>query len=271
MNQQARVGTTQYQRTRDAVEAVAGAIAEMLNHLPDTSVPIPNSDWSVGEAAAHLATAQELFIEGLKGQSSPYGDGHFTKFSSVNAEQLAEFGERDGAKLATLLVERTRIFLEESAAYPIQHRVHYHFGPMDMTTWTSYMLVHLLMHGCAIAAALDRPSPLKPAHTDLALPFLKAVIPRGFNKEAVSGLKACLEVRLRGGRRFAVQFNDGSVIVEDTPTKPVDCHLSADPVAFFLVAFGLAGQWGQIARGKLVAWGRKPWLALRLKTFFPNP
>jgi hypothetical protein len=33
----------------------------------------------------------------------------------------------------------------------------------------------------------------------------------------------------------------------------------------------MASQWGLIARGKLVAWGRKPWLALRFKSFFPNP
>jgi uncharacterized protein (TIGR03083 family) len=266
-----RVSTNEYQRTRDAVEAVAGRIAEMLRDLPDTSVRIPNSDWTVGEAAAHLVTAQGLFNDGLKGQSSPYGDGSSATFASVNAESLVEFTERDGARLAALLVDRTRSFLEKSATYPVEHLVHAHFGPMDLPTWTSYMLVHLLMHGWPIAMALGQPSPLQPAHTDLAVAFLKAVMPRGFDNEAAQGLNARLEVRIRTGRRFAVVFNDGSVTVEDPPTRRADCYLSADPVAFFLVAFGLVSQWRPIAQGKLVAWGRKPWLALKFKSYFPSP
>lgn len=271
VQQRARVGTTEYQRTRDAVEDVAGSIAAMLRSLPDTSVRIPNSEWSVGEAGAHLVTAQELLTEGLQGASSPYGDGHAATFASVNAQLLAEFPERDGARIAALLVDRTRSFLEASANYPVQYRIHSHFGAMDLPTWTSYMLVHLLMHGCSIAKALGLPLPLQPIHADLSVPFLKVVMPRGFNKDAAPRLRACVEVRIRGGRRFAVILHDGSATVEDAPTRSADCYLSADPLAFFLVLFGIERQWGSIARGKLVAWGRKPWLALRLKTFFPNP
>jgi uncharacterized protein (TIGR03083 family) len=265
------MNTNQHQQTCNEIKTVAGSIAELVRSLPDTSVQIPGSSWSVGEAAAHLVTTQELYNEGLKGQSSPYGNGQITTFAAVNAQLLADSPERDGATLAAMLVDRTHSFLEQSATYSVQHQIHYHFGTMDLPTWTSYMLFHLLMHGWPIAKALGQPSPLKPAHTDLTVPFLKAVLPRVFNKEAARELRACLEVRLRGGRRFVVQFNDGSVTVEDVPTRQVDCYLSADPVVFFLVTAGLVSQWGPIAQGKLVAWGRKPWLALRFKTFFPNP
>lgn len=271
MGQKVRVGTNEHQRTRDAVEAVAGSIAEMLCDLPDTNVRIPNSDWSVGEAAAHLATAQELFNKWLRGGSGPFADAHATTFASVNAGLLTEFDERDGARLAALLVDRTRSFLDESAERPLQRQFFSPFGYMDLPTLTSYMLVHLLMHGCPIAKALGEPTPLEPVHTDLAILFLKAVMPRVFDKEAVRGLKSCLQVRIRGGRRLAIMFDDGAVTVEDAPTRRVDCYLSADPVALFLVAFGLASQWRLIAQGKLMAWGLKPWLALRFKTYFPNP
>ncbi|MGH8900188.1 MAG: DinB family protein [Egibacteraceae bacterium] len=267
--QKADMGTTEYHQTRAAVEAVAGSIAEMLRGLPDTGVRIPNSDWSVGEAAAHLAVSQECYTEWLKGRS-PYPDTHVTTFASVNAQSLEELSERDGAVLATLIVSRTRAFLEESASYPVQHQVHPHYGPMDLPSFTSLMLVHLLTHGWPMAKALGRPSPLEPAHTDLAIPCLQAVLPSVLN-EAGQRQDACLEVRIRGGRRFAVVFDNGSVTVEDAPTKRVDCYLSADPVAFFLVACGLRSQWGLIAQGKLIAWGLKPWLALKFKSYFPNP
>jgi uncharacterized protein (TIGR03083 family) len=269
--QQVRVAKTAYQRTRDAVEVVAANIAEMLRPLSDASTPIPRSEWSVGEAAAHLAITQALFIEGLKGMSSPYGDGHSATFAQVNTQMLSEFGERDGAKLAELLVARTRAFLEESAGYHVQHRIHYHFGTMDLPTWTSYMLVHLLMHGCPIATALGQPLPLERAHTELAIPFFKATMPRIVDKEAARKHQGSIDVRIRGGGRLVVTIHNGSVTVSDLPTGPVDCFLSADPVAFLLVALGLASQWGLIARGKLLAWGRRPWLALRFKMLFPNP
>jgi hypothetical protein len=45
----------------------------------------------------------------------------------------------------------------------------------------------------------------------------------------------------------------------------------ADPAAFLLVGSGLRSQWGQIARGKLLTWGRKPWLALRFVSLFSPP
>jgi uncharacterized protein (TIGR03083 family) len=271
VEQKARTVTTEYQQLRDAVETVAGRIADMLRDLPDTGVRIPNSDWSVGEAGAHLVVTQGLFTDGLKGQSSPYDDGHVTRFAPTNAQMLGEFPERDGAKLADLLVDRTRAFLAESAKYSTTHQIHYHWGAMELPTWTSYMLVHLLMHGYPIATALGQPSPLEPAHSDLAVTFLKAVMPRLFHKKRADDMKARLEIRLRGGRTFVVIFNGASVTVEEPPTGPADCYLSADPVAFFLVAFGLAGQWGLIAQGKLLAWGRKPWLALRFKNYFPSP
>lgn len=258
-------------RMREAVEEVARRVADMVRELPHTAVPIPNSEWTVGEAAAHLVSTQGLFVEGLAGASSPYGDGSLDRFPSVNARLLAELPEREGPTLADRLVERTQSFLGTSVRYREQHAVDYHFGPMDLPTWTSYMLFHLLMHGCDIARAMRCPLPVEPGHCQLTIPFLKAVMPRVFDENAAGRLRACYDVRLRGGGRFAVMISGGSVVVDDLPSERVDCHISADPVAFFLLASGRASQWGLIARGKLLAWGRRPWLGLKFKKLFPNP
>ncbi|MGH2709244.1 MAG: hypothetical protein ACRDJK_13265, partial [Actinomycetota bacterium] len=84
-------------------------------------------------------------------------------------------------------------------------------------------------------------------------------------------LKASFEIRMRGGSRFAVICDRGDVRVQDDVPKRVDVHISADPVAFFSVGTGLVSQWGPIARGKMTAWGVKPWLAFRFKILVPNP
>jgi hypothetical protein len=51
----------------------------------------------------------------------------------------------------------------------------------------------------------------------------------------------------------------------------VDCRISADPVAFLLVGYGRVSQWPQIARGKMVAWGRKPWLGVKFRSLLRKP
>jgi hypothetical protein len=35
-------------------------------------------------------------------------------------------------------------------------------------------------------------------------------------------------------------------------------------VALLLVVYGRVGLWGQLARGRLLAWGRRPWLGPKL-------
>jgi len=42
---------------------------------------------------------------------------------------------------------------------------------------------------------------------------------------------------------------------------PADLRLSVDPVVFLLTSYGLMPSWKALARGGILAWGRKPWLA----------
>jgi hypothetical protein len=256
---------------REAIQTVAERVADMIRQAPTTRVRLPRSNWTVGEAAAHLAITQGQFREWLEGATSPQGDGRIEEFAAVNAQSLADFRERDGARLADLIATRTQAFLAASGRYPEHHMTRLHSGTWDLPTCMGSMLCHLLMHACPIAIALHRPLPVEPAHLALLFPFFKAAMKGDISQGANPRLNACLEVRVRGGRRFAIQFENGHVTVEDAPTKRVDCYLSADPVAFLLVAVGIVSQWGPIARGKLVAWGLKPWLALRLKSYLPNP
>ena len=51
----------------------------------------------------------------------------------------------------------------------------------------------------------------------------------------------------------------------------MDCHISADPVAFLIVAYGRGSQWPPVLGGKITAWGRKPWRAFGLTRLLMNP
>jgi uncharacterized protein (TIGR03083 family) len=258
-------------RVGDACRTVAARVADMIRPLPHTLLPIPGAEWTVGEAAAHLADTKRLAADIAGGASIPYGDGTRTTemFATVNAERLGQFHEREGAVLADLIVDATNDLVENAARQPGTYEVLAPMGTMDIGTFLSYMLTHLLQHGSAIARALGEDLPVEPGHLELVLPFLTMAMPVVADKTAIGGLDACVEVRFRGGPRLAVTFDNGVPTVSPTPPRRVDCHVSADPVAFFLVAMGLSGRWGALARGKFVAWGRRPWLAMTLPAYFP--
>jgi hypothetical protein len=45
----------------------------------------------------------------------------------------------------------------------------------------------------------------------------------------------------------------------------------ADPAAFFMVFWQRQSQRNAIAKGQLIAWGRKPWLGLKFRSLIRNP
>jgi hypothetical protein len=91
------------------------------------------------------------------------------------------------------------------------------------------------------------------------------------NRAEAAGLQATYDIRLRGHDRLNYIFDDGSLTVEEPSARRVDCHISADPTAFFMVFWQRQNQWNAIAKGQLIAWGRKPWLGLKFRSLLRNP
>ncbi len=97
------------------------------------------------------------------------------------------------------------------------------------------------------------------------------MLPLAVNPATAGEVEATFEVRIRRGSRFLIQVHHGTAQVERFRSHPVDCRISAEPVAFLLLIYGRISLWRPIIRGKLLAWGRKPWLALKLNSLFYNP
>jgi hypothetical protein len=90
------------------------------------------------------------------------------------------------------------------------------------------------------------------------------------DRTAAKGRHVSYELRFRGGPGYRVSFDDGMAAVTE-PGQKADCTISADPAAFLLVGYGRTGQWGQLARGKIIAGGRKPWLGLAFGHLVTSP
>nr|WP_202468958.1 maleylpyruvate isomerase family mycothiol-dependent enzyme [Streptomyces sp. SID2888] len=258
-----------------SLRGTAGDIAAVLHGVSDTAVPVPGSEWTLGEAAAHLAQANELMADLAAGRERPYGAGTPQSLAAANARALASFGERRAEPLAALIVEQTERFLEAQtravADGAADRTLRTPLGPLDRPQLASYLLTHMLGHGHDLARAVGRPSMIDRVRVGLCLPFLRAAMPRVADAAAAAGLTARYAIRLRGGSAFGVTFTDGAVEVTPEPPDRPDCTLLVEPATFLLMALGRRDRWGAVLRGGVVAWGRRPWLGPRFPTLFTAP
>ncbi|MFI9650641.1 maleylpyruvate isomerase family mycothiol-dependent enzyme [Streptomyces sp. NPDC052040] len=258
-----------------AIRATAADIAAVVRAAPGTALPVPDSAWTVGEAAAHLALANELMADLAAGRERPYGDGTPQSLAAANASSLAVFQERGAEPLAAMITAEAERFLDAAArgvADGAGDRVlGTPLGPMNLPVLASYLLTHMLGHGYDLARALGRPHMIDRARVGLCLPFLLTAMERVANPAAVVGFTARYRLRLRGGPAFGVTFADGAVEVTPGPPDRCDCTIVTEPVTFLLIALGRCGPWRAMAGGRVVAWGRKPWLAPRFPTLFTAP
>ncbi|MCX5401651.1 maleylpyruvate isomerase family mycothiol-dependent enzyme [Streptomyces sp. NBC_00102] len=266
---------------RQAIRGTADDIAALLRSAPGTAGAVPGSQWTVGEAAAHLAMANELMADLAAGHERPYGDGTPQSLAPANARALAAFGERRAEPLAAMITEQAGVFLAavdradteagdaESTGAPTPITP---LGPMNRAVLASYLLTHMLGHGYDLARAVRRPHMIDGDRVGLCMPFMLSVMPRVADPAATARLTARFAVRLRGGGTvFGVDLAGGAVAVtEGEPERP-DCTLLIDPVAFLLIALGRRNPWVAIARGQVFAQGRKPWLGPRFPALFTAP
>jgi len=255
----------------EATLATAEDIALILRSHPHPTAPIPGATWSVGEAAAHLALANLLMADIAGNLDRPYGDGTPAGLAAANAESLAAYPERDPSVLADAIVHHTRTFAENCATRSSAEPVLTPLGPMDLGTLASYLLTHMLGHGYDLARALKQPHMIDRERVDLSLPFLLTAMPRVVDPRTTADRHARFAIGVWGGTRFGVTIADGTAAVTQEPPHRPDCTIVCEPVTFFLIALGRCNPLQAISRGRILAWGRKPWLAPNFPTYFRAP
>lgn len=253
-----------------AIAGTAREIAALLHQDTDMARPVPGSQWSIGEAAAHLALANELMADIAAGGARSYGDGTPQSLAAANAQALAEFGERRAQPLAEMIVAQADACVKALQEGGTQGTVVTPLGPMSPDVLGSYLLTHMLGHGWDLARALGRGHMIDRVRVGLTLPFMTTVMPRVTDTARTARLRASYTIRLWGGGRFGVSVADGAVSVGPPPVRP-DCTILIEPVTFLLMALGRRGQARAIAQGRILVKGRKPWLAPRFPALFTAP
>ena len=256
---------------RRAGLAQAERIAAMVQGLDDLDIKIPRSDWTVAEAAAHLAFTTLGLAMMTRGLAIPYGDGTREGLAEANAWSLEGFSERDGAELARQIVEHTRMVFDEAAVQPPDRICPTPMGEVPVDGLIGYVLTHQAMHGSAIATALDAPPPFAAEDLEGMWPFLHHVLPRVLVPSAVGGLTAGIELAFGEAFGLVLTFDQGELSVERSSTRPPDCRISGDAHTMFLVLVKILDLEEELAQGSVQASGPKADLARRVAGFFNIP
>ncbi|MFF1568589.1 maleylpyruvate isomerase family mycothiol-dependent enzyme [Streptomyces sp. NPDC058293] len=254
-----------------AIRDTAEEIAALLRADADMELPVPGSQWSVGEAAAHLALANELMADIAAGHARSYGDGTPQSLATANEQALATFGEREAEPLAAMIIEQAAACLKALEERRTEGTVVSPLGPMGPDVLGSYLLTHMLGHGYDLARALGRAHMIDRERVRLTLPFMLTAMPRVTDASGTAGLSVRYAIRLWGGGRFDVRVAAGAVSVGERLSGRADCTILIEPVTFLLMALGRRGQWGALAQGRILVRGRKPWLAPRFPALFKAP
>ncbi len=281
-----------WQQSQDALRDEVARVTTLLRSIGDPGVPAVGQ-WNLGDVAMHLTQGWMVapglarrdlsrFYEVVPSLAGVAGDSliqDMWDLADTTKLGVKSDPERDLGVLADRIETRAEEYFSECVgADPDEPRPWIIEGTtVPLSTLTCHLLSETVLHTYDIAQAAGRTWRIEPAHAAIVLarfivPVLQTAGPRVFvNSAKAAGLQATYDVRIRGEDSFHFIFDDGELNIVEPSSRRVDCHISADPVAFLMVVFNRQSQWTAIAQGKLMAWGRKPWLGPQLRGLIRNP
>jgi uncharacterized protein (TIGR03083 family) len=244
---------------------------ELLAGITDPGIPIPGSEWTVGEAAAHLAIGAEGYSEYARGLERRY-PVDLADVPGSHRRAFAAMPERDGGKLAEMLEAGIELFLDATDGQSAEDPLRWH-GTLTLScaTTTCTLLGEQLLHGWDIAQTLGVPWEIGPAAARLVIAGVAPIFELRVNRSGGAEIEAEYELAVEGGPQLFALFRHGRLSIGNSPSGTVDCRLGGGPVTWLLALYGRVPWDELLGTGKITVGGGDAELAARFKGQLRNP
>ena len=227
--------------------------------------------WSASDVAAHVATVLELNAGLACGTVLPVAAIEAIPDWSQSALEKVE--DRRPQALADRIQAAVSELTDAASSRDGDPRVAWHNGlSTPISTLLALMVGEAMIHGYDIARAHRRRWHIPSAWAETTLRGILQVAPLYFLPERSAGLHARFEMRLRGiETRALFTITDDELQISEPGGGRAHCYISGEPTALLLLLYGRTGPLRPALTGHVVAWGRRPWLALRFPGVCRNP
>jgi hypothetical protein len=259
-----------------AVASMASRIASLIRSIPDPAAPALGA-WDAGGLAAHLTHVFEVDRDLLNDLPSPLE--HLADLWQLTQAKVRDEAVCDPAALADRLESAAAAFLSvASGLNGTEPRMWVGGVKVTASALAGHIMNESMVHGLDLARATGQRWPITAADARMALlgficPMYRSLGQPEFavNQQRAAGLHAVYDVRVRGGGRLFFVFADGGLTIAEPSDRRVDCHLWADARAIMLLAWHRTGLARPVLQGRVIPWGRRPWLAFRLPGLLQLP
>jgi uncharacterized protein (TIGR03083 family) len=267
------VSSTKWSDVRRTVKDTGDRFADLLLSVPPWAMATP--DWTVADTAAHVITLSGSYAAMLRGPDAGLPIPELEQvINSTTVDTVADFNEvalrnlaeRDPRALADRLRGDIAAMLRESENLDPGHPVDWLGGSrVPAAGVIAHLVNELQIHGRDIARATGARWRVDAADAALFFElFLLGVTSYGYGRlldwdRPERAGRIAVEFRSRHTAPVAMVLTDGRVTVEE-PGRDVDVTLRFDPVTFNLVLFGRISRIRAALSGRLMVWGRRPWL-----------
>lgn len=237
---------------------LADRLCDVLRALPTTSAAVSPA-WTVRDAAAHLVSGTAFYAELAAGATSPITELTPAAMGAFNARRLADIADTEPGALAKAVTASVDHFLDATGGRPGGTPVRWHAGvPLELSQLTGILVGEYLLHGYDIAASAGAAWPIGTDHMALASHPMRTLLPMAVDPATSRGHTAAYRLDLGPLGCSTVRFVDGAVGAGPCDDTPVDCVISADPVAFLLVRQRRLAHTAATALGLLRFGGPRP-------------
>jgi mycothiol maleylpyruvate isomerase-like protein len=258
--------------TRDELRERISQARQRFNRLARSANPLarpPDSGWTVQQVVAHVLTIAHRYRDLAR-----TGDYH----RAATPRELVAINQTDlEAAMAPIpdLADQLQVLEPEIDNFfdaitndgPV-HR--FHWGPhVDGITAQTNWLGELLLHGQDIARAVKAPWELTERDMLLVLRGAMQIGP-GYLRAGVSpDTDVCVAFRLAGARPYLIHIHDSTAeFREYRPGDRPDAVLRLPASTLTQLFYQRIGPFTAARRGLRIVGGRRPWLALKLMSYF---